>query len=813
MRTIYLSTHTNSNGFLNQIVDYFQTLSISIIREKPSDMQAADAYVFVFDDRKDDNKNFSQEVDFALQFGKLILFVSESDDSSNLPEEIKKLQAVSVITSGKTLTEVKPEVDNFLALLKKHKHHNNIYSNYMLQAVKWTANNKIPEYLLSEHEFASAQQFYQQLETNCPELFNLADWLKSYVLESKKQIYKSSISGLDILKDAFISYNRKFSLSFVWELFFALKDNGFNIWFDQNDIPLGVDYQFQIDEGILKANNFVFILSPGSVGSIYCMKELVQAVKYKKRILPVLHVMPENDDWAMMKTHIQTLQNDGLCDAETAAITSEILGKLNWVYFREGVDDFQVTLEKFSDLLRQNHDYVDAHTRLLAKALKWYRGDRRAEYLLTGNERMQAMAWLKHRFQNEQPPCTPTFLHALYITESEKFAGNKHTKIFLSYALANKNIMSRIHQSLILEAYTVYAYESDVRVDEGYEARIQEHVLAATNIIVLISPDSVTDTFCKKEIEIARKYDKRIIGVSIEKVDGKKVPEWLSGVDIIDMTGKFDNEIIYEEGITQIELAINTDDAYFVSHKSLLLKALNWNEKNKPDSMLLRGAQLENAQAWLKIGNARTTKKPLPVHVEFIQKSASIPFDSTTEVFISFSSTDTDFARVLNDGLQSQGKITWFSQESIAPGTDFQKELLKGIENARNFLFVISPDALQSTYCIDELKYAVRLGKRIVPVLFRQVSVSLLPTEIANIQWIDFTRASEDFNAAMGNLLRALDVDREHIQFHTQIGLKALNWESKSKEASLLLRGKDLDEAKAWISALANSPKNPIPTP
>jgi hypothetical protein len=72
----------------------------------------------------------------------------------------------------------------------------------------------------------------------------------------------------------------------------------------------------------------------------------------------------------------------------------------------------------------------------------------------------------------------------------------------------------------------------------------------------------------------------------------------------------------------------------------------------------------------------------------FVTESANQPPDSSLEVFISYSRVDSDFARKLNEALQIQGKTTWFDQESIASGTDFQQEIYRGIENSANFLFI-----------------------------------------------------------------------------------------------------------------------------
>jgi hypothetical protein len=89
---------------------------------------------------------------------------------------------------------------------------------------------------------------------------------------------------------AFISYGRADSKIFATKLYNYLIEKGYKIWFDQNDIPLGVDFQEQIDDGIAKADNFIFIIAPHSVNSSYCLKEIELALKFRKRIIPLLHL-------------------------------------------------------------------------------------------------------------------------------------------------------------------------------------------------------------------------------------------------------------------------------------------------------------------------------------------------------------------------------------------------------------------------------------------------------------------------------------------------------------------------------------------
>ena len=125
---------------------------------------------------------------------------------------------------------------------------------------------------------------------------------------------------------------------------------------------------------------------------------------------------------------------------------------------------------------------------------------------------------------------------------------------------------------------------------------------------------------------------------------------------------------------------LNTDAAYHTEHKTWLVQALKWQRQHQQQNptLLLRGYNLRRAETWLKV--ARTHRhQPTPLHEQFIAESLRQPPNVSLDVFISYSRVDSDFARRLNDALQTQSKRTWFDQESIATGTDFQQEIYRGI--------------------------------------------------------------------------------------------------------------------------------------
>jgi hypothetical protein len=69
---------------------------------------------------------------------------------------------------------------------------------------------------------------------------------------------------------------------------------------------------------------------------------------------------------------------------------------------------------------------------------------------------------------------------------------------------------------------------------------------------------------------------------------------------------------------------LDTDMEYVKNHARLLVRAHEWEQKSRNDSFLLRGAELEEAEAWLS--EASTFKEPRPtgLHLEYIQTSQRV---------------------------------------------------------------------------------------------------------------------------------------------------------------------------------------------
>jgi transcriptional regulator with XRE-family HTH domain len=634
--------------------------------------------------------------------------------------------------------------------------------------------------------------------------------------ELYRQYFQNQQSrGQSKVFDAFISYGRSDSKAFAMKLNERLKAKGLNVWFDQEDIPLAVDYQQQINDGIEKAHNFIFIIAPHSVNSKYCLKEINLAIAHHKRIIPLLHLEQISRETWQQRNPNKT-ENDWkeyLAKGLHSSFPNmhPTISKINWIYFRENIDDFEKSLEGLINVIYKHQDYVEKHTQFLVKALDWWRNQKQTHYLLIGEERQEAEKWLKHRFANGQPPCLPTDLQCEFISESTKNANNLMAQVFLSSSEKDHAIKEKIGKSLMREGFTIWTNKTDIKTGIAFENEINQGIEGADNFVFFISPDALRSPYCQQELAHALANNKRIIPLLIQETDLDLMPFGLKKLQFIDLTGSGNNDK-YPNGIDKLLKELKGDASYYENQKVLLVKALKWQRQNRNPSMLLRGYNLQHFQAWLKVAKQRKDHPPLPLQEEFITASLNQPKASSLEVFISYSRADSDFARKLNDALIEMGKLTWFDQESIASGEDFQQEIYRGIETSDNFLFIISPQSVNSPYCCSEVEYAQKLNKRIVTVLHQKVAAKDLDPVLATVQWLDFSQQGGDFLTSLAQLVRILDTDRDHVHNHSKWLQKAKEWENSQKNADLLLRGSEFVLAQTWLEKIEQQNKQPPAT-
>jgi hypothetical protein len=162
-------------------------------------------------------------------------------------------------------------------------------------------------------------------------------------------------------------------------------------------------------------------------------------------------------------------------------------------------------------------------------------------------------------------------------------------------------------------------------------------------------------------------------------------------------------------------------------------------------------------------------------------------------VFISYSRDDLAFADVVDAALRLGGFATTLDRHGILPAEHWKKRLGALIRDCDTVVFVTSPSSARSDICAWEVSEAVRLGKRIVPVLARALGDEKPPPELAGLDYIfcyaEPKRPGSGFGPGLLSLARALETDLDWLREHTRYLQRAMEWDAGGRATNRLLSG------------------------
>jgi TIR domain len=130
----------------------------------------------------------------------------------------------------------------------------------------------------------------------------------------------------------FISYSRK-DVSFADRLETGLKARGFEPLIDRSEIYAFEDWWKRIEALIVRADTFLFIVSPDAISSDICHKEVTFAASLNKRFAPIVRrrVDPK--------------------------LLPEALARLNFIFF-DGELEFEQSLEQLVNALHTDIAWI-----------------------------------------------------------------------------------------------------------------------------------------------------------------------------------------------------------------------------------------------------------------------------------------------------------------------------------------------------------------------------------------------------------------------------------------------------------------------
>lgn len=176
--------------------------------------------------------------------------------------------------------------------------------------------------------------------------------------------------------------------------------------------------------------------------------------------------------------------------------------------------------------------------------------------------------------------------------------------------------------------------------------------------------------------------------------------------------------------------------------------------------------------------------------------------ENRLKVFISYSRADHDFADQLRTVLEVAGFDAYIDLRDIAAAETWQRRLSSLILRADTVLLVISEESLNSRSVNWEVDEAVRLSKRLVPVVRRDggrgpSAEHLLPEPLRRLNFVFFDSSS--FGEAIASIVTTIRADAAWIQRRTVLDELVRRWHRVDRNDDVLPRGAELASYLDWL--------------
>lgn len=377
--------------------------------------------------------------------------------------------------------------------------------------------------------------------------------------------------------DVFVSYSRK-NLEFTNKLVIALTELNLQVWFDQNDIPHAIDFQNQIDLGISLSKNFIFIISPDSVASSYCLKEIELADIQGKRIIPALRQLPSNE-----------------------SDLHEKIKRHNWIYADE-VNQFSEAVQKIVKVLSTDTEIITEHTFILNHALA-YDKTKDINLLVADSTRIGEMKHFVEQINTLSVlPCYLTNVHIAYVTEcifkeSQKINLERTKNIdvidtFLSFAAQGKDFeetiyIKKLYAELVNLGFTIKTNEFDRIGGMDTMRRVEASIIKSTHLLYIITDSTISNTFCKEELELALNHNLQIIPFLSKELDGEKIGTINSAIQKRNWVYARNNIDGFSTALNVLQNDIKSNKESLYIYRKLYANSQKWSSNNFDDNYLL----------------------------------------------------------------------------------------------------------------------------------------------------------------------------------------------------------------------------------
>jgi WD40 repeat protein len=181
------------------------------------------------------------------------------------------------------------------------------------------------------------------------------------------------------------------------------------------------------------------------------------------------------------------------------------------------------------------------------------------------------------------------------MTDDVENAGEK-LKVFISYSRRDAaDFAEEVVAGLELAGFAPFIDRLDIKPGEPWEDRLGLLIAQSDTVVFVITPEAVKSERCAWEVERTLELSKRLLPVVYKRVPESEIPEKLRRLQFV----RFDTGRALARSIAELAEALRADLDWIREHTRLGELATRWVARQRPESLLLRGDDLDAVKAWM----------------------------------------------------------------------------------------------------------------------------------------------------------------------------------------------------------------------
>src|SRR5215469_4627428 len=179
-------------------------------------------------------------------------------------------------------------------------------------------------------------------------------------------------------------------------------------------------------------------------------------------------------------------------------------------------------------------------------------------------------------------------------------AGEK-LKVFISYSRRDSAVFAdELMAGLEYGGFAPFLDRHDIAAGEDWEARLGGLIAQSDTVVFVVSPEAVKSDRCTWEVDRTIELSKRLLPVIFKSVPDHDIPEKLRRLQFV----RFDTDRGITRPLAELAEALRQDLDWIREHTRLGEIATRWERRGHPESLLLRGDEIDAAKTWMAARNA-----------------------------------------------------------------------------------------------------------------------------------------------------------------------------------------------------------------